>query len=667
MEKRPVAAEDLLRLRFAADPRISPDGRWIAYSLTQIEPENRTYKTELWLTAAAGGQNYRVTKEGARPAWSPDGRRLAFVSDRSGTKQIWVLADGFGEAEQLTTMRYGASEPAWSPDGREVLFLSPTAPEDNADTLRREMSKEEKEKESKERQDRPYAAERLHYKQDDAGLVPPRTAQLWVIDVVTKDIRQLTDGDGDIKAPAWSPDGRYVAFVSNRLADPDRYPTVADLYVVPAAGGEPVRLTRSDGAAQQPAWSPDGREIAYLWNDLSYKLATLPKLCTICPDGTAGRCLTPQPDLGLAVTANSDSRYGVGPAAPVWTADGHIYVLASAAGETNIYRIPAAGGEFTAVTHFNGAIYAFSLDRAGRQGAAAAGDPLSPGEIFSLNLPDGAVGRRTEINTVFLAGLELSRPEAFDSRSQDGRRIQGWMLPPIGCRPGQQYPAILEIHGGPHTMFGEAFFFEFQLLASLGYAVLYANPRGSHGYGQEFVRACCGDYGGMDYADLMAVTAEAIRRYPLIDPARLGVTGGSYGGFMTNWIVTRTNRFRAAVTQRSICNWASFTGSSDIGFFFTEEELGGTPWTDPALLAQFSPISYVQNITTPLLIIHSEQDLRCPIEQAEQLYVALRRLDKTVRFLRFPGSSHELSRSGKPALRVERLKAIAEWFGRYLG
>lgn len=289
-----------------------------------------------------------------------------------------------------------------------------------------------------------------------------------------------------------------------------------------------------------------------------------------------------------------------------------------------------------------------------------------PGEIFSLDIPSGTAVSRTDCNGTFLNGLTLSEPEGFECQSSDGRRIQGWVMAPVGCDPGRKYPAILEIHGGPHTMFGEAFFFEFQYLCSLGYAVIFANPRGSHGYGQEFVHACCNDYGGMDYADLMAATDDAVRRFPFIDPERLGVTGGSYGGFMTNWIVARTNRFRAAVTQRSISNWTSFTGSSDIGFYFTEEELGETPWSDPERMRRLSPLSYVQRIATPLLIIHSEQDLRCPIEQAEQLFTALRRLDRTVRFLRFPGSSHELSRSGKPVLRVERLKAIGDWFGIYL-
>lgn len=667
MEKRPAAAEDLLRLRFAADPQISPDGRWIAYSLTYIEPESRAYKTELWLTGTDGGRNYRIAREAAKPAWSPDGKRLAFVSERSGTKQVWVMEDGLGEAEQLTTQRYGASEPSWSPDGSKILFLSPVGREDNPDILRREMTKEEKEKENRERQDRPYAAERLRYKMDDAGLLPPRSAQLWIIDVSTKEITQITGGEGDVKTPVWSPDGRQIAFTGNRLADPDRRPMVSDLYVVPAAGGEALRLTQSGGAAQTPAWSPDGREIAFLWNDLSHRLATLPKLCSVRPDGSAARYLAPGQELSLGVSANSDSRYGVSQPAPVWAADGHIYALASTEGRTNIYRVPENGGEFVPVSRLKGAVYAFSLERTGRKGVLAAGDPLSPGEIFSLDVPDGAAVCRTEINTAFLSGLELSAPEAFDCMSADGQRIQGWVMPPAGCRPGRKYPAVLEIHGGPHTMFGEAFFFEFQYICSQGYAVIYANPRGSHGYGQEFVRACCGDYGGMDYTDLMAATDCAIRRYLFIDPDRLGVTGGSYGGFMTNWIVTRTDRFRAAVTQRSISNWVGFAGSSDIGFFFAEEELGGTPWDDPEKMARFSPLSYVRNITTPLLIIHSEQDLRCPIEQAEQLYAALRRLDKTVRFLRFPGASHELSRSGKPPLRVERLKAIADWFGQHLG
>jgi len=271
----------------------------------------------------------------------------------------------------------------------------------------------------------------------------------------------------------------------------------------------------------------------------------------------------------------------------------------------------------------------------------------------------------TDYNQELLAEVFLSEPEEFWYKGVDGWDIQGWMMKPIGFEEGKTYPLITQIHGGPHTQYGCSFFHEYQMLASSGFGVMITNPRGSHGYGQTFVDAVRGDYGGKDYGDLM-LAVDYAENLPWVDKDRLGVTGGSYGGFMTNWIVGQTNRFKGAVTQRCISNWMSFYGVSDIGYYFTEYEVGGNPWDNVEMMLKHSPITYVKNVKTPLLIIHSEQDMRCPIEQSEQTYVYLKRLGVKTRLVRFPGANHNLSRTGKPKLRLERLAHIAGWFAETL-
>jgi len=664
--KRPVVAQDLLKLQFLADPQISPDGKKIAYAVAHIDEKENNYKTDLYLVNSQDKQAYRLTKNGNSPVWSPDGKKLAFISDRSGSRQIWVLTEGIGEAEQLTTMRYGASNAIWSPDGKKLLFISAVGADDKPEMLTKEMDKADKEKQAKERTDKGYWVDSLRYKFNGMGLLPKRTGQIWVLDLETKEVKQLTFGDYQVSSPAWAPCGQYIAFTSNRLPEPDMEPMISDLYLVPVAGGDLIKLTESNGHAAAPIWSLDGKEIVYLWHQGEFKGATLPKFYRIPAKGGQPVCLNNVMELPVGGTSNSDSHFGGSSMTPIWATNGYIYFAAADHGYANLYRLAAKGGDVEVVSELKGSIYSFSMDNQGKHAALAVAEPLTPGEVYSFDLDSKSAERLTAINDELLSSLALSTPEEFACKGVDGWDLQSWIMKPANFEPGRTYPAVLEIHGGPHTMFGDAFFFEFQLLCSRGYVVVYSNPRGSHGYGQKFVDACRGDYGGKDYGDLMAVMDWVVENVDYVDANRLGVTGGSYGGFMTNWIVGHTNRFKSAVTQRSISNWTSFTGASDIGSYFTENELNANPWDDPEQMVKFSPLTYVKNIETPLLIIHGEEDLRCPIEQAEQLYVFMRRLRKQVSFVRFPGSSHELSRSGKPSLRIERLNAIVDWMDKYI-
>jgi dipeptidyl aminopeptidase/acylaminoacyl peptidase len=664
--KRPVVAEDLLQLKFVSDPQMSPDGKKVAYVQTYIDEKTRTYRGELYLVGTDDKRRQRLTSGGSSPTWSPDGKTLAFVTDRSGSRQIWLLREGFGEAEQLTTMRWGAGNPQWSPDGRKIMFMSAVAPEDKPEELTKELSKADREKMSKERADKPYVVDRLHYKMNGVGLLPKRNNQIWVIDVETKEAKQLTSGDYRVGAPVWSPCGEYIAFTSNRLENPENHPNISDLYIMPAAGGELVKLTKSDGAVRGALWSLDGKDLVYLYHQSEYKGATLPKFYRMSRDGGEATCLTPDMELPVGATANTDSRMGGGSMSPIWATNGYIYFAAADHGYANLWRFPAAGGPVEQVSQLKGAIYGFTMDNEGKRVALALSEPLSPGELYCYDLISHESVRLTEANDQFLNSVALSTPEEFNFKSVDDWNVQGWIMKPINFEPGKKYPAVLEIHGGPHTMFGDSFFFEFQLLCSRGYVVIFTNPRGSHGYGQQFVDACRGDYGGKDYEDLMNAMDWVLENVDYVDGDRLGVTGGSYGGFMTNWIVGHTNRFKAAVTQRSISNWFSFTGAADIGATFTENEHNATPWDDPEEMIKRSPLTYVKNVETPLLIIHGEEDLRCPIEQAEQLYVYLKKLGKTTQLLRFPNSTHELSRSGRPSLRIARLNAIVDWMDKYI-
>ncbi|NAP01646.1 prolyl oligopeptidase family serine peptidase, partial [Halomonas sp. MG34] len=341
-----------------------------------------------------------------------------------------------------------------------------------------------------------------------------------------------------------------------------------------------------------------------------------------------------------------------------------LFFIATDQGSTGLYEV-SLDKELTTLYEKDNHVFGFSYDQNKEAFVLGISSATNPCDFYYLE-KDGTLTQLTKSNRAFLEEVAIAEPETISVKADDGKEIQGWLLKPYGFTEGKKYPFVLEIHGGPHAMYGQTFFFEMQLLAARGYVVLYTNPRGSHGYGQEFVDACRSDYGGGDYTDLMTSVDYVLDNYSYIDEDRLGVTGGSYGGFMTNWIVGHTNRFKAAVTQRSISNWLSFYGVSDIGFFFTKWEHGLNLLDDPEKLWEISPLKYAENVETPLLILHGELDFRCPVEQGEQLFIALKHLRKEVEFVRFPGANHELSRSGKPAMRQERLNHICRWFELYL-
>lgn len=667
----PLSGEDLFRIRFVGSPAVSPDGALIAYTVKVADLEGNRYATHLHLVPTKGGASRQLTfgkQSDTQPTWSPDGKTLAFVSNRENKRaQIHLLPLGGGEARRLTNLDGSIMDLAWSPDGSRIAFsYSPLSEEEKA---RREAEK----KDEADQRAAFKVFRTMHFKEDGSGYLFDAHTHVWVVEVGTGEARQITDGDTDDHGPVFSPDGKTLAFASNRLPEPLYELDNIDICTVPVQGGEIRRLTPEYGPAASPSWSPDGKTIAYLghvcpnkgesfWRDV--------KVWRVPAAGGEPTLLTP----GLAttagnVTASDTADIGGGWEAPIWSPDGkRIYFLLSERGSTRVGRVAADGGEVEMLTPPGREVGTLSLDAKGGRLALIESTHLAPAEVAVLDPAEGGTPRvLTQHNAELLTSRWIGEPEDIHVPSGDGVSVHGWILKPPGFRSGERYPTILEIHGGPHGQYGYTFFHEMQHLAGLGYVVCWTNPRGSHGYGEEFAGAIVKGWGGVDYDDLMAVTDHLVAQ-DYVDETRLGVTGGSYGGYMTNWIIGHTNRFQAAVTQRSVVNLYSFFGESDFGFDF-EYEFFGRPWENEETALQYlrmSPLHYVRNIETPLLIIHSEEDHRCPISQAEELFVALKVLKKPAEMVQFEGESHGLSRGGRPRNRLERLNRITGWFATHL-
>jgi len=656
----PMTAEDLYDFRFVADAQISPDGKRVAYVVRTVDREKNTYRSGIWLVPFEGGAGTRLTAgpgQDALPRWSPDGRSLAFASDRAATsddpkkrkpKNVFVLSLDGGEARQLTTGEEDCGELAWSPDGKRLAFTR----------------KDAKPKDAKDDDIRVW--DKLRYKTDEGFLLDGRRKRVWIIDVGSGEARRLTDGDWDDGAPSWSPDGSLIALVSNRT-DGRETNTVADIHVTTLQGGG-WRVTDGKGSYGNPRFSPDGTQIACygVARAVGSSAKNVRLFLWRAGDGRAGEGvigdLTGEWDRTVGSTVMSDQRSQAQTLPPTWTADGRrLIFVGSDQGTANVYSVSVDGGDLRAETVGPHQVVSLSLAADTKRFVAVYSHATLPGEV-AVGVLGGKMTTVTDVNGVLLSARFIAAPERVEFTGADGWKIEGWILRPRGFDPGKKWPLVLEVHGGPHGAYGHGFFHEFQMLAGRGYAVLYTNPRGSHAYGEKFSTACVGDWGGKDYEDLMAGVDHALT-LGWIDPKRLYVTGGSYGGFMTNWIVGHTDRFRAAATQRSISNNISAFGVSDIGWHFWEHEMGdASPWKDPAKLVERSPLTYAPKVKTPLLILHAERDLRCPIEQAEQFFTALRLHGVETQFVRFPEDNHDLTRGGKPRNRVEHAQRIADWF-----
>ena len=677
-DTRKITIEDLYQFKFVAKPRISPDGQRVAFVVTTIDERTYEYRSSIWMVPTAGGEAKRFTygpDNTHSPSWSPDGRWLAFVSERNGETadksekeqkkhgkdkpQIWLIPTDGGEAHQLTFMQHGASNPAWSPDSKQLLFNAEVGPADEETEDGKPLPKAR-------------VIDRLWYRLDGVGFIYERRNHLFLVDINGGEPEQLTDGDWDDTDPAWSADGSRIAFVSSRGEDRWRIPA-PDVYTLTIENGKAGTLQcLTDGSLSSgsPSWSPDGLTIAFL-AALKLRSGGHVDIYTIAANAqqSAATCLTREFEGSFQDWTNSDMGDEHLSPAPMWSSDGKtLYELASHRGATRIFAISINGAGTQPPTLTPGDVHVrdFSADKSADKLTMLVGSPTKAPEIYVCSTAsNGELRRLTGFNDSLFNSLALATPEYMPYTGAEGWAMDGWILKPHDFDPSKKYPLIVEIHGGPATQYGYGFFHEMQMLAAAGYVVLYTNPRGSIGYGRDFSLAVRGAWGEKDSLDIMA-GVDALLQKGYIDEQRLGVTGGSYGGFMTNWLIGHNDRFKAAVTQRSVVNLASDFGSCDFGWTFADDELETTPWDNLDAYMHMSPIKYVKQMHTPLLILHSEQDLRCNIEQAEQLFAALKYLGREVLFVRFEGQSHGLSRGGHPKLRVERLKHILGWFEKYL-
>jgi dipeptidyl aminopeptidase/acylaminoacyl peptidase len=653
--RRRISIEDLLAWKIANDPQMAPEGSRVVCTVTTVDGASHSYRTHLWIVPIDHGAPWPLTAASARdtgPRWSPDGTRIAFISDRGDSKQVWIIPVGGGEPRALTSGAFSPSDLAWSPDGQWIACVGkPGADRSSEESDVRVIS-------------------RLRYKQDGEGLWDGRWKQVFVVRAEGGEIRQVTQGEHDHLAPAWSPDGTHLAYTGNASPDAD-LANASDVWVIPVSGtAPPRRLTCGLGPVQSPSWSPDGTHLAYVGHDNACWDATHWGIWMVSAVRGGPVCLTRGYDRSVEQHLGSDVRAQPTMGGLAWTPDGgRLYFVTADGGNTQIASVSVPDAAVRLETRGAHEVVGCTLDRAARRLACIENDPLTPGEVAVAELGDSGahpLRRVTAWNAPLLDTLALTRPERFQCAGADGWTIEGWVMKPAVAGKGGRVPAVLKIHGGPHSAYGNAFSHEFQLLCAEGYAVIFANPRGSQGYSQTFAAATRHDWGGKDYEDLMRVLDHALATCDWIDPDRLGVAGGSYGGFMTNWIIGHTQRFRAAVTLRSTCNRISQWGTSDTAYLNGLWEFPGDPWESPAFYLERSPITYVGQMRTPLLILHGENDLRCPINQAEQLFVALKKQGTPTLFVRFPGESHGLSQTGQPRHRTEQLRHFLSWFHIYL-
>lgn len=658
MERRPVALDDLLQIRFPHDAALSPDGSRVLYVLARLDDVANEFCSNVWIASTGGGPPRPFTADEGRdasPVWSPDGRWVAFLSTRAGKRmgrkkavmQLWVMPADGGEARQLTFFKAGVTQPGWSPDGRHLTFIS-------RGSLDRRETKADDDLIVRE-------VTRPKYKFDAMGFLEGY-AHVWIVPLAGGEPTRLTDGDYDHDTPAYLPGGREVIFIANRTREAD-FSFVRDVWAVDVESGRLRQITRNAGPCTSAVPSPDGQMIAYVGHDFQAKTATNFGVWVVPSSGGEQRNITASFDRSVGNAVASDAR--LAPLVPriAWTADGSgVLFNATDRGRTHLYRAGVAEPGVQQLT--DGAEVVADLAASGGWVVYQRMHPTSMDELWVLP-PGGEPHRLLAPNDDLLAMLHINEPQHFTYTGGDGWPMDGWVLTPPGFEPTKKYPAILRIHGGPHSAYGDTFNHYVHLLAARGYVVVWTNPRGSQGYGQTFTRAVVGDWGGKDSRDILMGLDAAIAK-GFIDPERVAVTGGSYGGFMTNWLITHTNRFRCAVTEVCVSNLYSFWGTSDIGATWGEIEWGANPWDDPDRLLMQSPLAFVRNVNTPVLITANEEDHRCPIEQSEQFYMALRKLGKTAVFLRFTESSHTMASSGRPRQRLERMRRLLAWFDKYL-
>ncbi len=702
--KRSITEKDLFDFVWIANPQLAPDGSRVAFTRAVVDEKRTGYETSIWTVATSASESaIRLTngRHDGQPRWSPDGKRLAFI--RGGEKddagkpkpaQIAILSLAGGEARIVTDLPKGAASPVWSPDSKRIAFSSSTTPEDiekaqrakdaakpgetpakPSDTpTKPDATKDAAHPESDHESD-VHIISRAVYRDNDEGYLDPKRHQhIWVLDIpaASDDLAkplQLTSGDYDEGEVRWTNDGARIYFLTTRIDEPYYENGITDIYSVSSAGGTPEKLTTIPMDIGDLALSPDGRRFAF------HASVTQPVRSYSQPDiwvmdivpNAQPRNLTANYDfdMGDSVFGDNAAPRGGNGRSLHWSPDGHaLFDLVAKQGRTPIVRVDAQSGAVTETTRGDQAVLDYSVTPDARTTVALISTPVMIGDLFTISA-DGVQTRLTDPNKTVWSQLNLTAPEEINYKSFDGKSIQGWIQKPPDFDPHKKYPLILDIHGGPHAAYGWVFDHEFQWMAAKGYVVLYVNPRGSTSYGQDFANIIQYHYPGDDYRDLMIGVDELLKR-GYIDPKKLAVTGGSGGGVLTNWTVTHTDRFAAAVSQRDISNWASWWYTADFTLF-QPRWFKAPPFEDPEDYASRSAITFVKNIHTPMMFVLGEVDYRTPQDSGgEQLFRALKYLKRPTAMVVFPRETHELSRSGEPWHRIERLDHIVGWFDKYL-
>jgi dipeptidyl aminopeptidase/acylaminoacyl peptidase len=640
---RPVAAADLFRLAILQTARLSPDGRSAVFAVATVDADEQEHVT-LWIVSLTTGETRQLSAGRGRdtsPEWSPDGRRIAFVSARDGKPQIYLIPVDGGEARALTSLEQGVGGgPLWSPDGSQIAFTAAPAPPPDLG--------------------KPYQVGRHVYRFDAMGYLDGAIHSLFVMSADGGEPRRLTNDDQHTIALGWSPDGAEILVLSTMR--PDSHDAYQGQLRAVSLAGDVRDLTAGWGSATTGAWTPDGQRVVFFGGPSGRPIGSKNDVWVVDRAGGTPECRTANLVYHPGNALQDDMAVELGPRILVARDSRWAYAQVQVGGTVQIYRVALAGPEECAVV-VGGERACFPFDLIDQQLLFGASTLANPFDLYLIDLASGEERQVTRLNAAAIDEWAHVTVERLQFNGSDGAPVEGWLMrPPVGEAP---YPTILYIHGGPHSGFGHVFSFDFQMLAGAGYAVLFVNQRGSTGYGDTFATAIKGDWGNLDYHDLMAGVDAAIAR-GLADPERLGVCGLSGGGNLSCWVVGQTNRFKAAVPENPVTNWVSFYGVSDIGPWFAVEELGGRPHEIPEIYQRCSPITYAHRCTTPTLLIQGEADYRCPAEQAEQFYAVLKASGCTVEMLRFPGGAHAASITGAPAIRKAHNEALLGWMNRYL-